>query len=520
MADLRASHSVVERAPWALAIVAFLVVFALPGREGLGFDPALYGAMARSIVRTGQWWPIRIHDQFYPVFYEHPPLVLWAMAAMLKLFGPAEWTTHLFARLCGLGAVLVGFLLAARSTRPNDGSARYDRASGVLFLLLFLSWGRAPGILSAGSLETALMLGLLVVTWATRRWLDDESPGAFRRWAPWIFTGAVFASFSKGVFGYPLPFALMTWGVVSKRNRRALSAGAVALVGMAVPLAVLAYLDAHTGSKFFEGYFIKNVFGSTVGTLRGAPALEARGSRLLASVLEYARVHWKGAMPWWPAVLVAMTYVLSRRRAWLSDRTLTLSLGVWVALNLPHVVSSGKAPAWTVFTYPFGAIFLARVLARGAWSERLASFLHERRATVGATVLALVVGALPMHRWVSLREGGEWNARLPEMKEAAKQGHALWVVRAPEDYDDWTLNSYASFYALPHVPLRIGTAADATQSACTGGWLVGQWGLIQAWDARLQAAGWKPVPWDGERGFSRFYRCAATGGPPSEARAR
>ena len=98
-----------------LLVVALFAVLAFYVRswEGdLHGDPVHYGAVARTMVSTGNW----LDPQDAPgVFYARkPPLMFWLVAVNFKLFGISTYTAKFWSCAFGVGVCLLTYLLGRR----------------------------------------------------------------------------------------------------------------------------------------------------------------------------------------------------------------------------------------------------------------------------------------------------------------------------------------------------------------------------------------------------------------------
>ncbi len=85
-------------------------------------DETRYAEIPREMLAAGDLVVPRLNGVPY---FEKPPLLYWANAASLRLFGETPWAARLPTRLAGLGTLLL-VIFAARARRPR-------RARGRLF---------------------------------------------------------------------------------------------------------------------------------------------------------------------------------------------------------------------------------------------------------------------------------------------------------------------------------------------------------------------------------------------------
>lgn len=130
-------------------------------------DGAIRANEARTVVRTGQWFPIV--DRGEPVF-DHPPLFIWSSAVSMKILGvndvAAQWPSRFFAiltvlatyalaRAVGLSsgrALLAALILCLTRDFVLNGSRGYieplvSAFSYAAFAAAWIGWGALSGIL-------------------------------------------------------------------------------------------------------------------------------------------------------------------------------------------------------------------------------------------------------------------------------------------------------------------------------------------------------------------------------------
>ncbi|MCL4374675.1 glycosyltransferase family 39 protein [Patescibacteria group bacterium] len=90
-----------------IAIFAFFFFYRLGYPTLSSWDEAWYGAIARTMVKTGDYMNMMWNGQ---PFYDHPPLGFWLMALSYKVFGFSEFATRLPSALLSLGSIALTYL--------------------------------------------------------------------------------------------------------------------------------------------------------------------------------------------------------------------------------------------------------------------------------------------------------------------------------------------------------------------------------------------------------------------------
>jgi 4-amino-4-deoxy-L-arabinose transferase-like glycosyltransferase len=172
------------RAVLALAAAANLIGSWAYGL--LDSNEGRYAAIAREMLARGDW--IVPHLNGVP-YLEKPPVLYWAMALSLRLFGDHEWAIRIVPWAFHVAtAVLVGRLAARLAS--GEGAVR----AGRLAALIFLSSTGVAAIDRTILFDVPMTCFLTAALVAWQRW-EDEGCAADLRWAAaWL----ALAVLSKG----------------------------------------------------------------------------------------------------------------------------------------------------------------------------------------------------------------------------------------------------------------------------------------------------------------------------------
>jgi len=380
------------------AVEILLAILALALLPGLGWAPLIdwdeniYGEAARQMVLRGDYLNVIINSQ---PFAEKPPLVLWEMAGMFRLFGVGETSARLASALNSI--LFAGLLFGIARRRLGDGMAfAWALMQGTA--LIPLVFARSAIIdPTFNALMGLAALCLLEYDGAWRAW---QAAGGTRRYWPWLLGAAAamgLAVLAKGPLGGVIPLA--GYGAMKLAQRRPrIHIGHFAVCG-AVSLGIA------------SSWFLANWLAAGDAFLRRFA--EFQGA-LFAKPLEghtgpffyHFAVGMLGAFPWTPLLLLYAVPRI-RRGVWARAEArplVAMSLG-WIAFvlvlfsfvqtKLPHYSSSMYIPL----------AFLAAMAA----GEALAAFGGVPRWTawvmgsygilLGAGFMALpwLVGAAARH---------------------------------------------------------------------------------------------------------------------------
>ncbi len=105
----------------------FFLIYRLWDGSLASWDEAVYATVAKEIVLSGDWFNLTLGGT---PWVDKPPLAIWFTALFYKIFGIHELSARLFSSLCGVGTVLVTYLL---------GRELFNRWTGFLGALVLLS---------------------------------------------------------------------------------------------------------------------------------------------------------------------------------------------------------------------------------------------------------------------------------------------------------------------------------------------------------------------------------------------
>ena len=343
---MRAPHRAGLR-PGPVFALAALATALLAGRIAAGDlvgDPVLYAALAKAILRRGDWGTLYLAGE---PFFLKPPLVLWLTALSFKAFGVATWSARLVGAVSGVLACLVLARLGTVLAGPEVGIA----AGAVLAL--------TPGFVRFSSTllldPTMLLAALLGLLCVAQTW---EHGGA-GLWRAGAWFGVAFLA--KGALALTaaaiVPVLWLATPAVSRPRFRTLAAAGIAFLVVVLPWHV--YELALWGGALAGGYAydVEEKMG---------------GHRPLAT---YARVLAMTTLPWLPLAAIGGWRTWRRAERGLAVRLLV----VWTALAYGTLLIVAKhSPRYLMLLHPAVALWAA--LAVTPWLGR--------RVAPAVTVLA------------------------------------------------------------------------------------------------------------------------------------
>jgi 4-amino-4-deoxy-L-arabinose transferase-like glycosyltransferase len=342
------------RGGWPLALLVALAVALTVGTAGWGSlyneTDGQYAGAAKVMVRDGSW--LIPENDGIPRLVK-PPLLYWALAASMKVFGINEFAARLPNALAVVAWVVVTFLIG----REMGGISRGLLAGTVLLTSLgTFTLGR---IVMPEPMFSAL---IAAAVYCVLRGLDNLRRRAAWFLGFWLF--ASLASFTKGWHGLIYPLAILGVAALFSRENRMNLRGLISWQGAL--LFFLINLPWYIYVEFrFPGYLhnllVAEQLGHVIGT--STPATHyANVPRLQFLLLQLA---W--LFPWSLAILAALPIatrsVLQRWRLETSFPALVVL--AWFAVILGSVLLAGqRQDYYAMAMWPAIALTVAWLLER------------------------------------------------------------------------------------------------------------------------------------------------------------
>ncbi len=397
MQDLR-SRPVWTDLAYLVPLALFFLLYGL-GRGSLAsWDEAIYASVAKDVVRTGQWLRLTIGGE---PWFDKPPLTIWATALAYKLFGIHEFSARLFSALCGVGAVVVTYLLGLRL---------FGRWTGLLGALVLLNSSHYLRFMRFGMTDGPLVLFLtLSLYWF---WRGSER----NRYL--IFSGVALglALLTKGfaaffIFPVILLYCLLARDF-SPLGRSSYWVGLMIAVLIALPWN-LYEMTAHRGA-FIDNVVVKHLFVRTLQPIEGHDG----------NWYFYIRTFINKYHPWVLIGIFSAPYFLwkaLRRRDEAVAFTAAWIFAIFAVITLVRT----KLPWYILPLYPAVSISVGYLLSR---------WIDERRR---ALVMALFVGAMWLHVPLSHLAEADYSADLkaiaPEVAARVSPGTKIYLYNFHEE---------------------------------------------------------------------------------------
>lgn len=355
---------------WLLLTVAVVALFTLLGSRGLNEpDEGRYAEIGREMAATGSWLVPHLNGFEH---FQKPPLLYWATATAIGVFGANEWAARLPSALAALGTVLLTAWL---------GSTLFHRRAGFLAGLILLS---TAGFFILARVLTPDMTLTFWITAAIACFIKYAYALHGRRWA-WLFFVALGCGFlTKGPMALIIPLsAAITWQTAARRQPDAPSLpwvrGLILTLAVSLSWFIALSLWRHELFDYFWRYELVERFASSAHG-RSKPFW------FFVPTILVALIPWVVLVPW------------MGRSVWQQWRESRVSLAGWLLIGwaLPPFIilslSGSKLPTYILPLLPAFALALAAYISRG---ERAAKWAP--RLACGTLVFGLAVVATVPH---------------------------------------------------------------------------------------------------------------------------
>ncbi|MDD4013449.1 MAG: glycosyltransferase family 39 protein, partial [Candidatus Omnitrophica bacterium] len=235
------------------ATAALLILWRLGTGSLTSWDEGFYGGVSLEMIKSGDLVNLKWGGAAWS---DKPPLYMWLTVFFSRFFGLGELSVRLFSALCGIGTILVTYLL---------GLKLYSRRAGIASALVLLStwhfiWSSRVGMLDIPLTFFTSLSILFFVLGSPKNRLLFFSPIAF-----------AMAFLIKGMGAITILVIIALYAAISG-NFRSLKEKPLVL-GIFIALIVLAAwhisIYASYGQDFWNGYVVKHLLVRTTSSLDG-----------------------------------------------------------------------------------------------------------------------------------------------------------------------------------------------------------------------------------------------------------
>lgn len=327
-------------------------------------DEGMYAAIARRMVRTGEWLQLVYEGRPY---VNKPPLHFWLMALSLTSWGPSEFAVRFSSATFGIGLVCLAYV---------SGRSLFDRRLGVMAAFITTTTLSAVWHAHQARFDVELAFWMNLAFFACC--LAYRGGGRRLGYLCFAFFSMAVAVMLKGPVGVILPGMTALAFVVITRRSKILAEVPYLLAGLVVFLLITIPYYLGLGDAFNRHFFI----GENLDRIVHAPN----------SPFFYFGMIFTGFFPWSLFLPCAGLYLWRSRARSLSEADLLLrvwAIGFFVLLSLP----AGKAERFLVYLIPPFALLTARYWDDLFQHADTVTSAENRLLRIAAFLLGLV-GAL------------------------------------------------------------------------------------------------------------------------------
>ncbi|NVN89804.1 MAG: phospholipid carrier-dependent glycosyltransferase [Desulfuromonadales bacterium] len=368
---------------WLHELLILVIVLSIPFFQYLGMLPLMdpdegrYAEIAREMLERGDLITPTLN---YVPYFEKPPLLYWANAASIKIFGLNEFAARFPSALCGLLTVLATYLIARRL---------YDRRTALLSAAILAT--SAGFVLQSRIILTDMMLtfwltaalGTFLV--ASQRYERPRDSSV-----PWylFYLFCALAVLTKGLIGIVFPAGILFFFLLLTRRwellaRMRFGTGLLLFLVVAAPWFVMVSVKNPGFARFF---FIHEHFERFTSTVHG----RSKPFWFFVPVLAVTMLPWSFFIP----AALAKAWREQGREAGRSG----LYLLIWiVVIFLFFSKSDSMLTPYVLPIFPPLAILVAHRI-KGELERRGRGLLSATRV-LGAALVMLGIAALG-YAWV------------------------------------------------------------------------------------------------------------------------
>ncbi|MDE2179311.1 MAG: glycosyltransferase family 39 protein [candidate division NC10 bacterium] len=339
-------------------------------------DEGMYAAIARRMVRTGDWLQLVYEGRPY---VNKPPLHFWLMALSLVLWGPTEFAIRFSSATFGIGMVFLVYF---------SGKLLFDRRLGMIAAFITTTTLSAAWHAHQArfDVELAFWVNLAFVTFYLAYRGGERRLG----YLCFAFLSMAVATMLKGPVGLLLPTVAAFAFLVLTRRSKVVAEVPFLLAGMTIFLLVTVPYYLGLSDEFNRHFFV----GENLTRVVHAPD----------SPFFYLLMIFADFFPWSLFLPCAGLYLLRSGSRHRDEADLLLrvwSIGFFVLLSLP----ARKAERFLVYLIPPFALLIARYWDHLLQDADTLQLVEARLLRVAAFLLGLVsvLGLFVGPRLIQLR---------------------------------------------------------------------------------------------------------------------
>lgn len=435
------------------------------------FDEAWYAGVSRNMLQDGDWWTLKYNGD---IFWDKPPIAIWATGVSYRSFGVGEFPSRLFAIACGVATILALYHWGRLQNGP-----RFGLLVGLLLLGMH-DWLR---FCAKGQMDvpvTLFVVGHVLLFWKglDRPWLHLLAG---------VCLGLGIATKNQvGAFGAIaiVGYILLARDLRPLRQWAFYVSFAVAAV-VAAPWFVEQYIEH--GRQFLTAYWYMNVTHRQYAQIAGTEADYWFYPRYLISrqtVCAFALVAsicwtvWRNGFGDWKKSDLATATPGEDRRRW------PMLLLVWIAVVFAACVKLGAVHFWYLLPmYPAAALLIGESIKESRlWRRPMWTLI-----AVGAWAVVQHAGYyIPPPKELELRAT---RTMAESVQAATPQDEPVYLANSPPGTRKREIYVPCAHFYFDRVAIEMPDAATfaATIPVGTQATVIGHRGVIENWVTSLGA---------------------------------
>ncbi|MBN4056973.1 glycosyltransferase family 39 protein [bacterium AH-315-J21] len=172
-------------------------------QDGLNLDAGMYATVARNVAESGNWLSLHFTNFYHQQFAEHPPLGIWGMAVVFKIFGASDATSRIIGALSAFGTVALIYLI---------GREALGKTFGFIAALLLLICINFISITNSALLDGPVTFFMVLAYWSV------ANPDKAKSRLPIGGAALGLAFLSKGLVAVPAFITLFLYVMLFRRD--------------------------------------------------------------------------------------------------------------------------------------------------------------------------------------------------------------------------------------------------------------------------------------------------------------
>lgn len=389
--------------------------------QGYFVDGMIYASLARNLAEGyGSFWDMRLTDELFRHFHEHPPLGIYIQSLFYKLFGDTELIDKFYGFVIGFGILA----LIARIRKQLYG----DINGSWFVLLIFVLFPITGYVLSYNWLEHIFTLNILLTATVCIYSLQSEKraeailsgllSGVF------IFTGLMI----KGPAAlYPLAIPFFAWIFLPTVGfRRTVTILSVMGISCLLSFWVLT-ITSDQASTYLSTYINDQVIGS----LSGDRSVHSR-TKLLDSLLTEELIS--------PLLVLSLLMFISKT-GWKKlkpDNRFWLFLTIALSGSVPLMLSPKQNDYYLFIAMPFYALAIAALFEplRKSLEEKVVS---GRRIIVAGIIILLLVPVVMLSKQGEYRKDKAFHKSFTDVRVDLPERVFISACPGSVFFADWNI---------------------------------------------------------------------------------